>query len=213
VAVLQTLAAASSSSGGEVSLGSGLVFAGGVIAALGAVVASAITARAAEKRLGKSLQEERNREHQRLDAERERLRRQLEHERKLAWRADASVAMERVARLLEQNLDRLGPIADCYVNGEDASLSSLEDLDARSAELKEEVAVLSIRFGVESQVVKSMRRLVGVMDEALPWPEELPLSEERREQIKQARKKAPAALRSFLDEAHNAFEASNRVEG
>lgn len=205
-AAVQLLLADASSSSNGLTLGSGLVFAGGVIAALGAVVAAVITARAADKRLETSMREERERSDQRLAAEAERVDEQLNHDRSQVRRAEASQSLERTVRLITRNVARAKELASQISRGELPDQEELTAIRAQINELHEEGNLLGIRFGTRGELVKKLTAVIGLLQKAIPSTKEVPLSEERKRELKDASKRVDEATAEFHGSAWKALK-------
>jgi hypothetical protein len=191
---------------GGVSTESILVFIGGVLAAVAAVGAALLTTRGAEKRQKESLAAERQRFDRQMEAETERVEKQFAHERYLVQRADASVTVEQVSRIISRSVARVSSMVDSILEGKDPTG---EDLDAFSAELnqlREEVSIIAIRFGHQSQIVKKMSSLLRVLDEAFPSVDEVPLTPKREKEVRASLGQISEAEAAFLKAAKQALE-------
>jgi len=195
------------SSDGGVSTESILVFIGGLVAAVAAIVAALVTTRAASARLETSLVSERERADLLLAAERERIDRQLDHERFLAQRAEASASIEQVTRIVARNNARVSGLANKSLGGGGELGSESEALRRHLDELREEVNVVAIRFGVDSAVVRAMLGVVQALNAAFPRLDELPLSDERKDEVKEALKAVSRANSEFLIAARESLDS------
>jgi hypothetical protein len=191
---------------GGASTESILVFVGGVLAAVAAVVAALISTRAASSRMEQQLSNERERSERQLEAERDRAAQQLSHERYLVRREEASLSIGGLARMVTRHDMRTHRISGLYLEGDEPPKKDLEQLREQLLELYEESNIVSIRFGVGSPVVEATLEVVSAFSASLPQADELPLSEARGKEIKKARKDAKKAVQHFLREARDALE-------
>lgn len=189
-----------------ISWSSAIVFAGGVLAALGAVAASTLTARAAERRLEKTLVAERERSEIRERAEAERIERQLAHDRYLARRAEASTVIEGVTRIMASSgyrvLLRLGSSRKGIPPGPD----ELRELDLDLHRLGEEVDVVALRFGAGTPVTEAASRMSKALNAAFPRTDEIPFSQQREVQLAAAEQEVFDANNHFLKVAREAID-------
>lgn len=86
-------------------------------------------------------------------------------------------------------------------DGVDALKTNLE-------ELREEAGVVAIQFGADHPVFKAIAAVVTAMNDAIPWPKELPLTETRKEDLKSQLKALSSAEATFLAVAHLEVTAS-----
>src|SRR4051794_28742306 len=103
-------------SGGGLSTGSALVALGGVLAAVGAVVAAWLTARAAQGRLEATIANEKARLTQQLAAEEERIRRQLDHELRAGEVARARAVLEEAVRIVTRTSRRISSMSSVLLD-------------------------------------------------------------------------------------------------
>lgn len=193
-------------SSGGISTESILVFIGGVLAAIAAVAAAIITTRGAASRLAQQLDNERDRFDKQLAAEAERFENQFAQERYLARRAEASSSIEQISRLIARIVSQLGPFLGRYLRDSEASTEQLQILDQRMDELIEGINVLGLRFGNQHSMVWKLLEMVGAIKKAIPNLREVPLSEEKKKELKEAREEVAELNAAFLVEARKAID-------
>lgn len=191
---------------GGASIESILVFIGGVLAATGAVAAAIITTRGASSRLEQQLANERQRFDKQLAAEVERFDKQFAHDRYLTRRAEVSSSVEQISRTIARNYMHISAFVGRSVRGKESSSEQLKVVHLHLNELMEEVNVLTIRFGNEGGVSKALAEVVEAMQLALPGSSELPLSEQRKQELQEAQKKISRTNANFLVAARKALE-------
>ncbi|HKO37152.1 MAG TPA: hypothetical protein VJU14_02150 [Solirubrobacterales bacterium] len=190
---------------GGASTESILVFIGGVLAAIAAVTAALITTRGASSRMEQQLTNERERFDRQLAVEAGRFADQLEHERYLARRAEASDSIEKTSRLIAQTMSSLSDLLREVFAGSEKE--EHHKLGANLDQIREETNVIALRFGVGSPVVSRILEVVEAAAKSLPDSHELPLSDERKKELKAAREKVGEANAAFLREAEQALRA------
>lgn len=169
---------------GGVSIESILVFSGGVLAATAAVVAALITTRGASSRLEQQLVNERERFDGQLAAEAKRFEEQLAHERYLAQRSEASASVEQIARSMARNGSRITRLVQKLLRAKGPDSGEIDRLTAQLENFLEEIGVMAIRFGEKSPMVEKMGPVVRAMNAAIPSKDELPLGDERKNELR-----------------------------
>lgn len=193
---------------GGISLESILVFAGGVLAAVAAVVAALVTTRAASKRLQRSLEAERERFERQLNAEGQRIERQLEHERHKDRRAEAGATVERIARTVSRNSARVTGMALNIMAGNSLSTEELTAFDQGLDELREEFSILMLHFEDGSPVVAGLGNYLKAVNHVLPPVKELPLKDdEQKAELEQHVKEMDSADIEFLETARESLDS------
>lgn len=190
---------------GGASIESILVFIAGVLAAIGAVVAAIITTRGASSRLEQQLASERERFDKQVKAEASRTEEQLNHDRYLARRAEASATVERITRLVARSVIKFEGLMGILLK-EKTSDDEDGDLGPYLAEIREETAVVAVRFGNKSPLVAKMSALLLAMQTALPDHSDLPLDEQKKAEVQARAAKVNDASASYLVEAKKALD-------
>jgi hypothetical protein len=185
LAVAKPIADSASEASGDASVESLLVFVGGVVAAVAAVIAAFVTSRAARTRLEKT----------------------LAHEHYLARRSEASQAIEDVARSVARAMASL----DEWILSRDEPEMRRESfalLRRNLHQIREETNVVVLRFGAGTSLVKRMSAVMAALSEATPSSgDDFPLSAERNAELKTGRRNLGKANADFIREAIRAMDA------
>jgi hypothetical protein len=191
-----------------VSLESLLVFGGGLLAAIAAVIAALLTTRGAADRLQKTLTVERDRFDKQLVAERERLSDQIGHERYLAKREEASAAVERITRLVARTSANFDEIKRALTFEGSAAQEHFDHLEGQVEQIREEISVVAIRFGGQSALVSSMIQVLTVLLEGWQQIDKAKDVEELewKERLQKASEELGDAVGAFVNEARIALE-------
>lgn len=191
-----------------VSLESLLVFGGGFLAAIAAVIAALLTTRGAADRLQKTLAAERDRFDKQLVAERGRLSDQIGHERYLARREEASAAVERITRLVARTSANFDVIKRALTHEGSAAQEQFDRLEGQVEQIREEISVVAVRFGGESSLVTSMVQVLTVL--LAGWQAigkaEVAEEPEWKEHLQKASEELSDAAGAFVNEARVALE-------
>lgn len=187
-----------------------LVFIGGVLAAIGAVIAAFVTSRGASLRLERSLTSERERFEKQLTSERKRLDDQFQHERYLARRAEASATVEQITRLVTRTAAQFDGLKSSLLRDGTADPEQFEKFSKQVNEMREEIGIVAVRFGNKSKLVGKMSDLLGALRTAMPLLAGVVGDEkkikEQEEEIQRAQKQLRTAVAKFLVEARKAIE-------
>lgn len=151
------------------------------------------------------MREERERSDRRLAAETERVDEQLSHDRLQVRRAEASQSVERTVRLMTRNVARFKELAGRIGRGQSPDPEELTSALAHIQELHEEGNLLGIRFGIRGGLVNKLAAVIALLQDAMPSIDDVPLTEERKKELREASKRVDEATTEFLVSAWEAL--------
>lgn len=152
------------------------------------------------------LASERERFEKQLAAESARTQDQLDHDRYLARRAEASTTVEEISRLVSQHVVCVYDYFQVRIKGIEPKKEEFQVLNRQVDQLREEISIVAIRFGNKSPLVTKLIELLEGVSAQLPTAEEANADDGKKKELKEFLLDLNRLQAAFVIEAKKALD-------